>query len=267
MRRILVCELMEVTTVDEAAATIIEDIQPKVALLRGPIEALVDRELQEARALTSSMLPEEFVAYGTPWIIPPDLAVVPVFQDPDAVTMPGTAFRWICFAPTYQYRPQPFGPMLTGMEPEAAPARGLIVYSFHQASSMVGVPREVILRFRDWARARARASMRLELLPTPEIARYWQDNDEDLKVMLGYIAAATFAVAVVVVAIYLAPVVVGAAAAYLTELAAAASVEAVTVNSAAIVAAVSATVPQILNFARTTMTDATNLGPQLRFAP
>ncbi|MGI9000154.1 MAG: hypothetical protein ACR2GH_00650 [Pseudonocardia sp.] len=38
-------ELIEVTTVDEADDTIIEDIQPKLALLRGPIKTLVEREL------------------------------------------------------------------------------------------------------------------------------------------------------------------------------------------------------------------------------
>ena len=83
--------------------------------------------------------------------------------------------------------------------------------------------------------------------------------------MMAYIVAATLAVAVVVLAIYLAPIVAGAAAAYLTELAAAASIELLILRSAAIATAISATVPQIMNFARSTLTAVTNLGPRLAF--
>lgn len=260
--RTLVAELMEVTTVDEAQATIIEDIQPKVALLRGPIKKLVERELAEARMNMSIPLPDKFTAYGTPWVIPPALSVVPIFQTVTSAA-PST-YRWICFGPTYQYRPMPIGPFVSTPEPEMAPARGLIAYSYHQTSSPKAVPHEVIVRFREWARMQARVSSRLELLPTPAITNYWQNNNDDLKIMLGYIAGATAAVAVIVAAIYLAPIIAGAAAAVLTELAAAASLEALIASSSAIVAAISATVPYILNFARTTITAISNLGP--RFA-
>ncbi|WP_353189755.1 hypothetical protein [Pandoraea pnomenusa] len=265
IQRVIVAELLEVTTVDEADATIIEDIQPKVALLRGPIKTLVDRELAELRLNASVMLPEKMTAYGTPWVIPPDLAIVPIFQD--VSTSAPSAYRWICFGPTYNYRPMPIPPFINGMEPEEAPARGLIAYSYHQTSSAQGVPEEVYKRFAAWARQQQRQWQRLELLPTPEVTRYWQDNNADLKKILAYAAVATLAVAIVVAAIYLAPIMIGSAQVYLTGLATAASVDALVANSAAIIAAISSAVPATLNFARTAMTAAANAGPQISFQP
>ncbi|MGH6794744.1 MAG: hypothetical protein ACREDM_09070 [Methylocella sp.] len=260
----LVAELMEVTTDDEADDTLIEDIQPKVALLRGPIKTLVERALSEARMATSSMLPDKFIAYGTPWVIPAPLAVVPIFQDPKAIT-PNSKYRWICFAPTYKYRPFPFGGMLgsTG-EPEMAPARGLIAYSYHQANTPQAVPEEVVQRFKEWLKQQQRRYQRLELLPLPEMSRYWQDNNDDLKIMLSFLALATAAVVVVVLAIYLAPIVAGAAASGLTALGAATSIEAIGAQSAALVALISATVPQTMTFSRTAVQSVANLDPQLR---
>lgn len=265
--RSILAELLEVTTVDEADATIIEDIQPKLALLRGPIKTLVERELAEARVGTSSMLPEKFVAHGTPYIIPAPLAVVPIFLDTAAATKPGTKYRWICFGPTYKYRPFPFGGLLgSAAEPESAPARGLIVYSYHEAGSQAAVPKEVVDRFRDWVRQQQRRYQRLELLPTPEVNRYWKDNNDDLNAMLGYIAVATVAVAAVVLAIYLAPLVAGAAATLLVDLGAVAAIDAIGVQAAALIAAISASVPQIMNFSRMAVQSIANLDPQMRFA-
>jgi hypothetical protein len=265
--RSIVAELIEVTTVDEAEDTIVEDIQPKLALLRGPIKTLVEKALSEARMNTSSMLPEKFVANGSSFIVPAPLAVVPIFLDNAQATNPGTKYRWICFGPTYQYRPYPFGGFIpTAVEPEASPARGLIVYSYHQSNGPQGVPKDVVDRFKDWAEKQKRRYQRLELLPLPEVARYWQDNDADLKRMLGYIALATVAVAAVVLAIYLAPLVVGAASALLVDLGAAAALDVIAVQAAALIAAVSANVPQIMNFARMTVQSIVNLDPQARFA-
>jgi hypothetical protein len=266
-QRALVAELMEVTTVDEADDTIIEDIQPKVALLRGPIKTLVERALNEARMDTSSMLPDKLIAHGTPWVIPAPLALVPIFQDYSRVmaTAPDAKYRWICFAPTYKYRPFPFGGVLgSTSEPEMAPARGLIVYSYHQANTPQAVPKEVFKRFEKWLEQQQRRYQRLELLPLPEISRYWQDNNDDLKVMLSFLALATAAVVVVVLAIYLAPIVAGAAASGLTALGAATSIEAIAAQSAALVALISATVPQIMTLSRTAVQSVANLDPQLR---
>jgi hypothetical protein len=265
--RSITTELMEVTTVDEADATIIEDIQPKLALLRGPIKTLVERELADARVATSSMLPEKFVANGTPFIVPAPLAVVPIFLDTAAATKPDTKYRWICFGPTYKYRPFPFGGLLGGAaEPASAPARGLIVYSYHEAASPAAVPKDVVDRFKDWVRQQQNRYQRLELLPLPEVNRYWKDNNEDLKRMLGYFALATVAVATLVLAIYLAPLVVGAAAALLVDLGAVAAIDALAVQAAALIATISANVPQVMNFARMAVQSIANLDPQLRFA-
>lgn len=254
LRDAIVAELMEVTTIDEAAETIAEDIQPKVALLQGPIKTLVDRELAELRLRSSTALPSKLIAYGTPWIIPPPLSIVPIFQPVSST--PYATYRWICFAPTYTFRPMPIGPFSTGVEPENAPARGLIVYSYHEAASPAGVPHEVIVRIREWAKQQARREQRLELLPISDVTRYWEDNTADLKKLLAYAAGATLAVAAVVLAIYLAPVIIGGAAAYLTELAAAASLGALFARSAAIVAAISTYVPAILRFTQTLLTSA-----------
>jgi hypothetical protein len=265
----LVAELIEVTTVDEADATILEDIQPKVALLRGPIKTLVEKALREARIGTSSMLPDKFTAYGSPWVIPAPFAVVPIFQDTARVMAAGAdaKYRWICFAPTYAYRPFPSGGLLgTSSEPEMAPARGLIVYSYHQANFPEAVPKSVVERFKEWLTQQQRRYQRLELLPLPEMTRYWQDNNSDLKIMLGYLALATVAVAVVVLAIYFAPLIAGAAASGLSALGTATSVQAIAAQSSAAVALVSASVPQIMTFSRCAVQSITNLDPQMRIA-
>jgi len=264
IHRAIVAELIEVTTANEAEATIVEDLQPKLALLRGPIKTLLEHELAEARTGVSSMLPEVFNASGTPFVIPPPLAIVPIFHDTAREAGPPARFRWICFGPTYRYRPF-FGGFAVP-EPESAPARGLILYSYHEAHQPQGVPLEVLVRFREWARQQQRRYQRLELLPTPEVSRYWQDNNDDLKQLLGYVALATAAVAIVVIAIYLAPVVASAASAALAQLGAGAALDFLAVNAAALIAMISANVPQIMNFARTAVQSATNFGPRFGYA-
>jgi len=262
-QRAIVTELVEVTTVDEADDTIIEDIQPKLALLRGPIKTLVEAVLDEARR-SATLVPDHFSANGSPFIVPAPLAVVPIFTDTSAAmnSSPDAQYRWICFAPTYKYRPFPFGGMLAGaVEPESAPARGLIVYSYHQANTRAGVPKAVVERFKDWLKKQQRRYQRLELLPLPEVSRYWQDNNDDLKIMLAYVALATVAVAVVVLAIYLLPLVAGAAGASLTALSTATSIEAVGAQAGALIGLISANVPQIMNLSRTTVQSVANFDP------
>lgn len=264
IQRAIVCELLEITTVDEAEDALLEDIAPKLALLRGPIKTLLENQLREAR-LNQSFVPERFLASGTPWIIPPELSVVPLFpssgQDPSSVT-----YRWICFAPTYAFRPMPIGPFATA-EPETSPTRGLIVYSYHEAKSRQQVPDAIFRRFRDWAAQQERARLTLQLLPMPVATQYWQDNNDDLKALLGYLALGTAAVALVVLAVYLAPIVAGSAAAVLSSLSAAASVESLIAGSAAIVAAISAALPQIMRTAQTVLNAATSLGPRFAIVP
>jgi hypothetical protein len=68
-----------------------------------------------------------------------------------------------------------------------------------------------------------RRYLRLELLPLPEMTRYWQDNNNDLKIMLGYLALVPVVVAVIALAIYFAPLIAGAAASGLSALGAATS--------------------------------------------
>lgn len=264
IHRAIVAELIEVTTADEAEATILEDLQPKLAMLRGPIKTLLERELAEARTGVSSMLPEVFNAYGTPWVVPPALAIVPILHDTAREVGPPARFRWICFGPTYRYRPFIGG--FSVAEPETAPARGLILYSYHEAHQPQGVPKEVLIRFREWARQQQRRYQRLELLPTPEVSRYWQDNNDDLKQLLGYVALATAAVAVVVFAIYLAPIIASAATATLAQLGAGATLDVIAANAATLIAMISASVPQIMNFARTAVQSATSFGPRFGYA-
>jgi hypothetical protein len=259
MQRAIVCELMEVTTVDEADDAMIEDIQPKLALLRGPIKTLVDGQLRELRQVSS--VPDKFLASGTPWIIPPDLMIVPIFPE-TGTSIASTNYRWICFAPTYTYRPMPIGNMV--LEPETAPARGLIAYSFHEFTGGASVPVSVFVRFQKWAEQQARAMTRLELLPTPVYTQYWRDNSDDLKLLLGYLGLGVLAIAVVALAIYLAPVIAGSAVALLRGMAAAASAEAFAAASATFIATLSNFLPQILRTTHTALNAATSLAPAYR---
>lgn len=257
-RDAIVAELLEVSTIDEAEATIREDIQPKVALLQGPIKKLFEMEVNELRRTRSSTIPRTLIAYGTPWIIPPSLTMVPILAQ-SAAKNPST-YRWICFGPTYKYRPVPAGPFLTTTEPETSPARGLILYSYHEMESDA-VPKEVLERFKRWAERQSVLTPRLDLLPTLLVTQYWKDNNDDLKRLLGFAAIVTLSVAIVVLAVYLAPVVFGAAAATISELTATASFEALISNSPTIVTAISSSMPSVLNFSRMSMIAATSLQP------
>ncbi|QCR35703.1 hypothetical protein [Nissabacter sp. SGAir0207] len=255
-RRTIVCELLEITTFKEAEKCIKEDLQPKLAILRGPVKTLLEETLLRKNQLGA--FPRTFQADGSPWIIPPPLIIVPLFPQAGSATA-ATRYRWICFGSTYQYRPMPFFGAVN--EPPEMPARGLILYTYHEAPiEGAQVPSEVFIKMRQWLEQRKRAYARLELLPVQEYTQYWQQNRSDLKQLLGYLAAGVAVVAVVALAIYLAPLIAGSAAALLSELAVAASAEAMIAQGTAVAAALSTFLPQIMRTAQTAVGSAANLG-------
>lgn len=251
----IVCELLEISTIDQAEQTIKGDLEPKLALLRGPVKTFVD-DLLSSMALTSTLRAREFVASGAPWIIPPELMIMPIF--PQAGTaIASFTYRWICFAPTYQYRPMPF--FDTQYEDINARARGLILYSYHEATTGSPVPVEVFVKLSKWLEQQKRRETRLELLPLGDYTRYWQDNRSDLKVLLGYLAVGITAVAVVALAIWLAPVVAGTAATLLSQLALAATADAIAVEMGVVIAALSNALPPLMRTAHNILSSANNM--------
>ncbi|WP_147197107.1 hypothetical protein [Pantoea sp. CCBC3-3-1] len=251
----IVCELLEVSTVDQAENTIKGDLEPKLALLRGPVKTFVDDWLS-GLALNSSA-PKAFIANGAPWIIPPELMIVPIFPQP-GTAIASFKYRWICFGPTYNYRPMPIGNFQ--LEDPASPARGLILYSYHEAVRGAPVPVEVFEKLTKWLEEQKKRETRLELLPLGDYHQYWRDNSADLKRMLGYLAVGVTAVAVVALAIFLAPVVAGAASALLSNLALAATAEATALEMGAVIAALSNTLPALMRTAHNILSSANNMG-------
>lgn len=256
-RRACVCELLEVTTIDDAQDCITGDLVPKLALLRGPVKKILDSELAQLR-LNASMVPQEFVASGTPWIIPPPLSIVPLFLKTDSIEA-GT-YRWICFAPTYLYRPYPLPSLLgTSPEPETAPARGLILYSYHEAKTGA-IPVEVVKRFAQWLRQRPRAANDpFGLLPTSAVDQYWRTNTKDLQELLGFLALGILAVGVVALAIYLAPILFPAEGALLIEAGAATSAGLIA-RGATMVNSFATALPATLVTTQTAISSAINIG-------
>ena len=265
IERKIVCELLEVTTIDEAQKCISEDLQPKLALLRGPIKKLLDEKLCELRS-NASMVPQEFIASGTPWIIPAELTAIPIFGSANA--SPLNRYRWICFAQTYIYRPFPTpSPFFTTPEPEAAPARGLILYSYHETNDTGLVPVEVIKKYGAWLRQQANnQKVALQLLPVSTSTQYWQQNTTDLQQFLTYLAIGAVVVGAVVLAFYLAPILFPAEALLLTE-AATAPAMALTANGANLVQQFSAALPVILGVTQTAINSAVNVGGSLHMLP
>ncbi|PLR30904.1 hypothetical protein CYR40_15105 [Chimaeribacter arupi] len=255
-RRTLFCELLEISTIDQARETIAGDLVPKLAILRGPVKTLLEEAL--LRLNQRGTFPQTFDASGAPWIIPPQLIIVPLFPEAGTSTA-STRFRWICFGPTYRYRPMPFAGIVN--EPPEAPARGLLLYSYHEAGiNEVAVPEQVFVNMRKWLANQQRLATRLELLPLNSYTQYWQQNPDDLKRLLGYLAVGVAAVAVVALAVWLAPVIAGSAAALLSEMAVAASAEAMIAQGTAVAAALSHFLPQIMRTAQMAIGAAASLG-------
>ena len=255
-RRTLCCELLEISTIDQAEQTIAGDLVPKLAILRGPVKTLLEEALLRMNQLGE--FPQTFEANGAPWVIPPQLIIVPLFPEAGTATA-STRFRWLCFGPTYQYRPMPFAGIVN--EPPESPARGLLLYSYHEAGiNEAAVPQEVFVKMRKWLADKQRASARLELLPLHSYTQYWQQNPDDLKRLLGYLAVGVAAVAVVALAVWLAPVIAGSAAALLSEMAVAASAEAMIAQGTAVAAALSSFLPQIMRTAQSAIGAAASLG-------
>ena len=258
LRRAIICELMEVTTANQAESTIKEDLIPKLAILRGPVKTFIDEKLARLSG-SQSLLPQKFIASGTPWIIPPELCIVPIFPEGGLREPASSTYRWICFAPTYKYRPMGVAsPFITNVEPDESPAKGLILYSLHQVNSGTPVTSEVLKKLREWTAQRIKQqNLGLQLLPVPEITRYWQDNRSDLNQFLGWVALGSIAVAVVALAIYFAPVVVPTATSLLFNLAAA---EGEALLAPAVIASLARSLPPLLQLSRTMVNTAINVG-------
>jgi hypothetical protein len=190
--------------------------------------------------------------------------VVPIFET--TPQSPGRTYRWICFAPTYKYRPFPtLSPFFTTTEPEAAPARGLILYSYHEAQSGP-IPVEAVKRFGAWAKQRLRsANDPFGLLPESAATRYWQDNNADLKQLLGYLALGALVIGAVVLCIYLAPILFPEAA--LLAEAVTAPALATVARGAVLVEKFATVLPTTLALAQTALRSAINVGSNLQFVP
>jgi len=258
LRRAIVCELMEVTTANEAESTIAEDLVQKLAILRGPVKTLVDEQLRALRA-NQTLAPETFLASGTPWIIPPEFAIVPIFPESGMAREP-SIYRWLCYAPTYKYRPMSIAsPFVTNVEPDSSPAKGLILYSVHQSGNPDVAPDKVFKKVRQWAeQQRRREGLGPQLLPIPAATRYWQDNRRDLSQFLAWLGLGAVGVAVVVLAIYLAPALLGGGAAMLFQMGGA--VDGVGLLAPPVIAALANYLPRLLLAARTMIDTAITVG-------
>lgn len=257
IQRKIVCELLEVTTIDDAEDCIKGDLIPKLALLRGPVKALLDAKLAELRS-NASFVPQEFIASGTPWIISPSLSIVPLF--PNTGVGPPDVFRWICFAQTYIFRPYPIATsFVTTAEPDTSPARGLILYSYHEAQSGA-IPVEVLKRFAAWVKNRLRsANDPFGLLPATDANRYWQENNDDLKRILAYLAIGVLAIGVIALSIYLAPILFPLEAAALASAGIGSSL-ALAARGAVLVEQFSVALPGTIMVAQTAVNAAINIG-------
>ena len=170
--------------------------------------------------------------------------------------MATTTYRWLCYAPTYNYRPMPIAG-ISG-EPENAEARGLIAYSYHEYTAGSAVPVEVFQRMQEWLRAQQRAKMRLELLPMPAYKQYWDDNKNDLRLLLKYLAIGVVAVAVVAAAIYFAPLMLAAGSAAISGIAGAFATasELTAVGATGLVTALSMELPDLMRVSQSAVNTA-----------
>lgn len=212
-RRAIVCELVEVSTLGQASSTMREDIQDKLDILRGPVKARIDADLRLMNE-RASLIATEFVAFGSAYIPGPAARQVPLLSPAPQSASSAISFEWICYWPTCERRLCMSGPLNYLAEPETAPTRGLILYEIHTTPNPAVVKAMEALwkRFERWYRERTGSlAPSLDLIPSMA-RRYWNDQPDELEIVLGYVALGLGALLVIAAAIYLAPAVLGAGA-------------------------------------------------------
>jgi hypothetical protein len=179
----IICELLEVTTLEEASSTMTEDLESKLNLLRRTVKNDIDAGLEKFRRYSNTGF-QGFEANGTPFIPPETMRIWPL---PDSIAFAGlasTEIEWVSYWPTCEFRP--CGQM--HLEEVTAAARGLVLYKIYratlpQAALAMSTRMKEILEKLGYRRAAGP-----ELLPVA--TSYWKSNPQDLRLLIGLGAVA-----------------------------------------------------------------------------
>jgi hypothetical protein len=184
-------ELVEVTTVSQAASTIQEDIVDKLSILENQVKPHASQEISNANLLgMKSSGSANIEVKASEWRLPWQLMEMPLVTPQMFSAETNTAkFEWMCFKPTCR-QDYPRG------------RDGLILYEIHSTGERAGVPLRVL---RAVAQRAKQLGTSTELTLLPGLKNYWQDNAGDQRQLLAYVALGLGAAALLTLVVLLLP--------------------------------------------------------------
>ncbi|MGI5246051.1 hypothetical protein [Dactylosporangium sp. CA-139066] len=184
----MILELVEVTTVEQAAETEAEDIQHKIQTLERYVTGEALKEMQYIqRASGVSLAPQTIEVRPATWRPYWNELYYPLVPTQMPAAAPGSIkFEWICYRPTFR--------------PDGVGKDGLVLYEIHSTRLPDAVPMEVLRRV---ARRLRELENQHQLVLLPAMQRYWDDNGNDRKELQKWLAVGLGA-ALVVTLVFLA---------------------------------------------------------------
>jgi hypothetical protein len=175
----IVLELVEVTTFDQAASTLVQDVGNK-------LQALREKVITEDTSTLDNQYYERSTVGRIPFAVGPsrwrprwDQMVFPLLPVGSVVASQNASVEWICYWPTFRFNPSG-APGVAGVD-------GLILYEIHSVQQPSLVPKEVLDRLREEAQrkaAQARLAARALTLAPWITDNYWQTNKTDKDALL-----------------------------------------------------------------------------------
>ncbi|MFF8644002.1 hypothetical protein [Streptomyces sp. NPDC015345] len=195
----MLLELVEVTTVDEADAAEVEDLQHKMDTLRrfviGP--ALKEMLTLQRAGRVSIGAPTRIEVRRSTWRPYWNELYYPLVPTQPSTGAPGNVkYEWICYKPTFR--------------PDGIGKDGLVLYEIHTTPLPQGAPLEVLKRV---ARRLRELENQHQLVLLPAMQQYWDDNTADSRELKKWLAIGLGAVLLVTLVVLAWPTAVSLAAA------------------------------------------------------
>ncbi|WP_405577677.1 hypothetical protein [Streptomyces sp. NBC_01092] len=170
----MILELVEVTTVGEAADAEVEDVQHKIDTLNRYVvgEALKEMLAVQRSGLVGIGAPTQIDVRRSTWRPYWNELYYPLVPTQPATGAPGgVKFEWICYKPTFR--------------PDGIGKDGLVLYEIHSTPLPQGVPVEVLRRV---ARRLRELENQHQLVLLPAMQQYWDDNAADRRELQKWLA-------------------------------------------------------------------------------
>ncbi|MEU6125530.1 hypothetical protein [Streptomyces sp. NPDC047123] len=215
----MLLELVEVSTVDQADKTEVEDIQHKMdTLKRFVVEPALQEMLTRQRTGQVSIgAPTSIEVRRSTWRPYWNELYYPLLPTRASTGQPGSVtYEWICYKPTFR--------------PDGVGKDGLVLYEIHTTRLPQGAPLEVLRRV---ARRLRDLENQHQLVLLPAMQQYWEDNAADSRELKKWLTIGLGAALLVTLVVLAWPVAAPLVAATAETAGAAGAVEATTAEAAA----------------------------------